>query len=171
MPRHQVSSEWGGHGPNKRTVPMRVSASILIQRPIAEVFSFVSNPGYLPSWVAGVTTADGLLQLDQGVGETLVLQCIPSLGLAASTWEVTSYEPPRMLALRCLDDRRAIETRWTLEGSRLGATRVSVEADLTAVGFFPPASVHLKDLGTRQLEVDLELLRSHLEAEARGDTC
>jgi uncharacterized protein YndB with AHSA1/START domain len=149
---------------------MRVTASILIQRPITEVFSFVSTPGYLPAWVAGVAAVDGPTPPEQGVGETLVVQGISGLGLVWSTWEVTSYEPPRTLALRCLDDRRAIEARWTLEGCCSGATRISVEADLTAVSFFPPATVDLKELGTRQLQADLEILRRHLEVDALEDT-
>jgi uncharacterized protein YndB with AHSA1/START domain len=149
---------------------MRVSATILIQRPISEVFSFVSTPCLLASWIAGVAAAEGPMPPEQGIGELLVVKASPSLGLALSTWEVTSYDPPRSLALRCLDDTGAIEARWTLEGCPSGATRIWVEADLAAVSFFPPASGHLKELGTRQLEADLEILRSHMESEVPGDT-
>jgi hypothetical protein len=149
---------------------LRVSASILIQRSITEVFAFMSTPSYLPAWVEGVAAVDGPASPDQEIGETLAVRGSSSLGLVWSTWEVTNYEPPRTLALRCLDDRHAIEARWTLEGCRAGATRISVEADITAVGFFPLASVQLKELGTRQLQADLDVLRRHLEADALSDS-
>lgn len=149
---------------------MRLTASILIQRSIAEVFAFVSNPAVLSSWVAGVAAADGPTPPEHGIGETFVVQGSASPRPASSTWEVTSYEPPRSLALRCLDDTRASEARWTLEGCHSGATHVRIDADLTAIGFFPPASVHLKALGTRQLEADLQHLRSQLEDDTAGGT-
>lgn len=145
---------------------MRVYASIVIQRPIAAVFSFLSTPGYLPRWVAGVASADGPTPPEQGIGQTLVVQATTRLDAAGSTWEVTTYEPPRTLALRSLDDTRAVEARWTLETGPSGATRVWVEADLAAVSFFPPEPMQLNELGTRQLEADLEVLRTRLEDDA-----
>jgi len=143
---------------------MRIQASILIRRRINAVFSFLSTPVCLPSWVAGVTIADGLQVEEQGVGATFVLQRAGCTG--RSTWEVTAYEPPRALALRGLDEVAGAEVRWTLEGVPSGATRVWVEADLAVVSFFQPVPRQLEQMGTRQLEVDLEVLRSRLEADA-----
>jgi uncharacterized protein YndB with AHSA1/START domain len=146
---------------------MRVYANIVIHRPIAAVFSFLCTPSYLRCWVAGVASADGPTPLEQGIGQTFSVQATARPDAARSTWEVTTYEPPRMLALRSLDDARAVEVRWTLESGPPGATRVSVEADLTAVSFFPPEPIHLNELGARQLEADLEVLRTRLEADTQ----
>jgi uncharacterized protein YndB with AHSA1/START domain len=143
---------------------MRVHASILIQRPIASVFAYLSTPNHLPGWVAGVATADGPPPDQQEVGATLALQRAISAGHVRSIWEVTAYEPPRTLALRGLDNGAA-EVRWTLETVPSGATRIWVDADLTTVGFFQPAPTHLEALGTRQVQADLEVLRRRLEAE------
>ena len=70
---------------------MRVHASILVQRPIAAVFAFLSTPAQLPSWVAGVGSADGPTSDQQEVGRTLVVQDTTRLDLAPSLWEVTAY--------------------------------------------------------------------------------
>ena len=54
--------------------------------------------------------------------------------------------------------------RWTLEGVPSGSTRVWVEADLEAASFFQPAAMDVAELGTRQLQADLQVLKRHLEA-------
>ena len=144
---------------------MRVHASILIQRPIAAVFAYLITPDQLPGWVAGVATADGPPPDQQEVGATLALHRTAPPGRTRSTWEVTAYEPPRTLALRGLDNGAGVEVRWTLEAVPSGATRIWVDADLTAVGFFQPAPTHLETVGARQVQDDLELLRRRLEAE------
>jgi uncharacterized protein YndB with AHSA1/START domain len=145
---------------------MRVHASILIQRPIAAVFAYLSRPDRLPSWVAGVAAADGPTPDRQGVGATLVVERTAPVGLARLTWEVTAYEPPRTLALRGLDDGAGVEVCWTLEGVPSGATRVWVEADVQAVGFFRPEPGRLDELGARELQDNLEVLRRRLEDDA-----
>jgi uncharacterized protein YndB with AHSA1/START domain len=101
-------------------------SSILIKRLITTVFEYVSTPGCLASWVAGVTIADGLPPELQGVAESVIVQRYACSGSRRSTWEVTAYEPPRALALQ------------------------------------------FEQGGRRQLELDLEVLRRRLEADAPG---
>jgi uncharacterized protein YndB with AHSA1/START domain len=144
---------------------MRLYTSIIIQRPITEVFAYLTTPDRLPCWVAGVAGADGPLPDQQGVGATLVIERTASVGSARSTWEVTAYEPPRTLALRGLDDGAGVEVFWTLEGLPSDATRVRVEADVQAVGFFRPEPRHLAELGARPVQDSLEVLRRRLEAD------
>jgi uncharacterized protein YndB with AHSA1/START domain len=144
---------------------MRVHASILIQRPIAAVFAYLCQPDRLSCWVARVAAADGPSLDRQGVGATLVVERTAQVGRARSTWEVTAYEPPRTLALRGLDDGAGVEVFWTLEGLPSDATRVRVEADVQAVGFFRPEPRHLAELGARPVQDSLEVLRRRLEAD------
>ena len=143
---------------------MRVHASILVQRPITAVFAYLSSPDHLPGWVARLARADGPPRDELEVGATLILQRAAALGHARSTWEVIAYEPSRSLALRGLDGSAGVEVRWTLEGVPSGSTRVWVEADLEAASFFQPAATDVAELGTRQLQADLQVLKRHLEA-------
>ena len=143
---------------------MRVHTSILVQRPIAAVFAYLSAPDQLPQWLAGVAAADGPPSDGQEVGVTFALQRRTPFDQARSTWEVTAYEPPRSLALRRLEQATSgAEVCWTLEGLPSGATRIRVEADLTAASFFQPAATELAELGTRQVQRDLQVLKRHLE--------
>jgi uncharacterized protein YndB with AHSA1/START domain len=149
---------------------MRVHASVLIQRPIAVVFAYLSTPDQLPGWVAGLVRADGPPRDELEVGATLIMQRVAAPGHARSTWEVIAYEPPRSLALRGLDGSAGVELHWTLEGVPSGSTRVWVEADLDAVSFFQPASTDLAEIGVRQVQNDLEALRRRLEG-GKGGNC
>ena len=146
---------------------MRVHASVLVQRPIEVVFEYLSTPEQLPEWLAGVAAVHGPLPDQQEVGSILVLDRRRPLGHTRSTWEVTAYEPPRSLALRGLDDAAARpEVRWTLEGVPPGATRVGVEADLDAASFFQPTATDLAELGMRQVQDNLQVLKQRVEAGA-----
>ena len=122
------------------------------------------HPDHLPGWVAGLARADGPPRDELEVRATLILQRAAALGHARSTCEVIAYEPSRSLALRGLDGSAGVEVRWTLEGVPSGSTHVWVEADLEAASFFQPAATDVAELGTRQLQADLQVLKRHLEA-------
>ncbi len=155
----------------ERNLPMRVHASVLIHRPITAVFTYLSTPDRLPCWVAGLATAAGPPLDRQGVGARLLVGGTTGPESVRSAWDVTAYEPPRSLALRGRDTGEPVEVRWTLEGRAGGDTRVCLEADLVAVGFFRPPPAQLEALGVRQLQADLEVLRQRLEQDgAQGPT-
>jgi hypothetical protein len=143
----------------------RLHAGILVQQPIAAVFAYLCRPDRLSSWVTGVLSAEGASPERQGVGATLVVERAGSVGDVRSIWEVTAYEPPRSLALRGLDDSAQVEVFWILESASSGATRVSVETDISTVGFFGSEPGCVEESGTRQLHADLEVLRRHLQGD------
>jgi uncharacterized protein YndB with AHSA1/START domain len=145
---------------------MRVHASVLVQRPIDVVFEYLSTPEQLPRWLAHVVSAHGPLPHDNQVGATLGFEYSAPVGRARSTWEVTAYEPPRSLALRRLDQGGCgAEVHWTLERLPSGATCVWLETDLTTSALFQPSSTNLTDIGSREVQHDLEILSQRLEAE------
>jgi uncharacterized protein YndB with AHSA1/START domain len=149
---------------------MRIHASILVRRPIAAVFAYLSTAEHLPAWLDGVAGAEGPALDEQDVGATLTLQRAACWDQPSrSRWEVIAYEPPRSLALRGLDHATTgAEVHWTLEGLPSGATRVRVDADLDTTSFFQPASADLAEFGTRQVQTELQALRRHLEAADGG---
>jgi uncharacterized protein YndB with AHSA1/START domain len=143
---------------------MRIQTSMLVHRPIAVVFDYLSSPRHLAGWLTGVVRADGPLADEQEVGALLELEHSAERGHAQSTWEVTAYEPPRNLALRGLNDGASpVEVRWTLQGMQPDSTRVRVEADIATMGFFQLPPLDLEALGLRRIQHDLDLLRQRLE--------
>tara|TARA_B100001123_G_scaffold442647_1_gene586751 strand:+ start:815 stop:1255 length:441 start_codon:yes stop_codon:yes gene_type:complete len=78
---------------------MNLSASIVIERPIEEVFSFISRIENMPRWVTGVAAA----RLDSPEMTTgASFRVSYSQGFRADTvvMEVITFEPPRIFETR-----------------------------------------------------------------------
>lgn len=73
--------------------------SIVIQRPIEEVFAFVSDGATAPRWRPGVLDVEHVA--GKGVGETW-RQGVKGPGgrRVAADYEITEWDPPRSLAFR-----------------------------------------------------------------------
>lgn len=79
---------------------MRIEASVIIDRPIGEVFAYATNPNCWPEWVSGVVKVAG------GPGERLEVgstfeQVDTFLGRSRrESWECVEHEPPCVLCCR-----------------------------------------------------------------------
>ena len=83
---------------------MRVSTSVIIERPIREVFSFVATPSLRAHWIAGVSTVEKTSGRPLDVGSAFE-QTERALGrLRRSSWEVIEYEPPHVWSCRRLTE-------------------------------------------------------------------
>ena len=75
-----------------------------IERPVAEVFGYVSDPGKLATWqtntVSAVQEGDGPLRLGSRLRE---VHRAPGGKELASVVEVSEYEPDRTFALRVVE--------------------------------------------------------------------
>lgn len=98
---------------------MRDEHTILIDRPIAEVFAFVSNPANLSLWLVGVHGTEKVSPGPLGLG-TIFRQEIGA--------EVIAYEPPHTFAWRNLAGRTSATMRFTCE-TESTRTRLSVAHD------------------------------------------
>lgn len=78
---------------------MKLSASITIPRPKAEVFAFVSDVNNMPKWVTGVTSAR-LLSGEMGRGARFVCEYLPSWRSDRIELEVVSFDPPNAFCTR-----------------------------------------------------------------------
>jgi uncharacterized protein YndB with AHSA1/START domain len=90
---------------------LRSEASIIIDRPIGEVFTYATNPNCWPEWVSGVETVvrDSGAQLD--VGATFgQVDMFPGHS-RTEAWECIEYEPPRVLTCRRITGSRPCTVR------------------------------------------------------------
>ncbi len=79
---------------------MHVENSITIERPIGEVFEYVSTPENDPTWVSASLRHERTSPGPMRVGTTTE-EDVRFLGRTATyTWEVTEYEPPTVVAYR-----------------------------------------------------------------------
>lgn len=85
---------------------MEIGASVLIDRPIREVFDYAVNPKHWSAWIPSVSTDEWISSGPLEVG-ALLLQSAPYPAAAEGiSWEVTQFEPPRVLACHRIPEPR-----------------------------------------------------------------
>ncbi|HEX9038527.1 MAG TPA: SRPBCC family protein [Ktedonobacterales bacterium] len=139
--------------------------SIVINRPVEEVFAFVGNPENYPKWFSGsrevkITSAGPI-----GVGTTF-RTVISLLGRRIEgDIEFTEYEPNRSFTEKTTSGPFPVESRVTFERVE-GGTRITDTQLAEPGGFFKLAEPLLARLIKRQIEADLANLKDLLEAHA-----
>jgi carbon monoxide dehydrogenase subunit G len=140
---------------------MQMEHTVVIQRPPAEVFAYLTDVSKLPEWQTSASEAsvDGEMKLGAHVREVRSL-----LGRRAeSMLEVSEFEPDRKFSLRVVSGPLPFEVRHTLTEDN-GSTRLdwAGEADTSK---FPRFAVRMVAGAVEaQFKADLERLKSLLEA-------
>jgi uncharacterized protein YndB with AHSA1/START domain len=138
-----------------------IQRSILIDRPVEEVFAFTHEPANDALWQTTLveSSADGPLKVGTSVRETRRF-----LGKRVQmTRKVTAYSPPRGLAFETVTGPVPMAGEYTLEAVN-GATRLTATGELDAHGFYKLAEPVIKRMATRELEASLGNLKDLLEA-------
>ncbi len=143
---------------------MRVEESVEINRPVEEVFAYVSDPQTLPEWSGIVLEvrkeAQGTLR--EGDRYTSVAKF---LGRRFETpLEVTTHDPPRRHSDRSTGGPFPQEYTFILEETAEGRTRLTQLAEGEPGGFFRLVGPLLEMAGRRQFRADLGNLKDLLEA-------
>ena len=139
--------------------------SIEINRPLEEVFAFVSNPENIPKWSSmgsevKITSAGPI-----GVGTTY-RSVVTILGrrLEAEV-EFIEYEPNRSFAQKSKSRPFPVENRVTFERVD-GGTQVNFTSVTEPGGFFKLAEPLLVRMVKRQFEADFANLKDLMESHA-----
>ena len=142
---------------------MRITDSIIIDRPIEEVFAYAGDPSNDPVWSTAFLdtriTSDGplakgstLIQEMRFLGKRIEIDC-----------EVTEYEPGRRVAYNmAVGHNKGAHVR-TFESVE-GGTEFTLLTEGDAGGLFKVAEPVLNKVGTRQLGADLHALKAMLES-------
>ncbi|MFQ5553733.1 MAG: SRPBCC family protein [Acidimicrobiia bacterium] len=145
----------------------KASATVTIERPIGEVFSYVTDVEKMPGWMSGVRAAR-LVSKEMGRGARYVLDYIQGWRPSELEIEVTEFEPPRSFASRIFRGPFAYEGRIELREVET-ATEVTntIEAGpdslSTRVVTWLLGPLLLRSF-TRRLVVELEDLRRAIAA-------
>ena len=108
--------------------------SVIIERPVEEVFAFVENPENDPIWRPGVIESGEISRGPKGVGTT-GREVYEMLGVRGeSTWEITEYEPDRKVSYRSTSGPVTYKGTWTYESVE-GGTRVTFAIDWEIAGW------------------------------------
>jgi carbon monoxide dehydrogenase subunit G len=141
----------------------KIERSIVIGRPIEEVWEFVHDPEKDALWQTTLTESEELTEGPMSVG-TRVREVRRFLGVRIETgWEVTEYEPTTKSAIRSTSGPIPFSGGYRLEPAG-GGTSFTVSGELDAHGVFKLAEPVFARMAGRELETNLAHLKDLLEA-------
>jgi uncharacterized protein YndB with AHSA1/START domain len=139
--------------------------NLVINRPIEEVFAFISDPENLPRWRAATLEVKRISSEPLGVGST-VRGRFTFLGRPfEGNLEIITHEPHRSYATRLTEGPFPLEAHYTLESAN-GSTRVTLVIQGEPGGFFKLAEPLVVSMAKRSYKADLHNLKEMLEAQA-----
>ena len=143
----------------------KVESSVVINRPIEEVFAYVVDPNNTAQWAGPVVeakqTSDGPVGL--GTTSTRVTQFLGRT--MEATYEITEFEPNRYYVDKMTSGPVPINGRISFDAAEDG-TKVTIAGEIEATGFFKLAEPILARMAKRQTATDVQTLKDLLEAQA-----
>lgn len=146
---------------------IRIEQSVVINRPIGEVFAFVSDPEKMSFWMSELVEAKQTSEGPVGVGTTASAVANPLGRRVESNQEVTAYELNRKFAIKSTSGPIASEDEFSF-GSVAGGTKVTRMTKAELGGFFRLAEPLSVRMLKRQFETNFANLKDLLEVRAEG---
>ena len=107
--------------------------SIDIERPVEDVFAYVSDPRNLPAWNSAVQAMRPTSPSTKGTGQTFSMQRQLPTGPATNQLEVIAREPPGEFAMRTTTGPTPFLYRYKFAGQN-GETVVQLDAQVELDG-------------------------------------
>ncbi len=143
----------------------RIEINLVINRPVEEVFAFVSNSENLPRWRSTSLEVKKTSEGPIGVGSTFRGRFTFLGRQFDGNVVVTAHEANRVFVSKIAEGPFPLETGYTLEPVENG-THVAFVVDGAPGGFFKFAEPLVVSLAKRSYESDLHNLKEMLEAQA-----
>jgi uncharacterized protein YndB with AHSA1/START domain len=140
-----------------------VEETVVVERPIEQVFAYVTDPARIPEWQSSALEAhlDGEGPMRAG---STVLEKRKFLGRRLeSTMEVLEYEPPHRFRIKASSGPVPFDVTNTFSTAE-GGTRISAVVEGEPGGFFRLAEPLVARAVARELRNNLETLKDVLEA-------
>ena len=142
---------------------MKIEHSIVIDRPLAEVFEYLTNIENHVKWRAGLVEAEKTSDGPIGVGST-GREVATFLGKRMeTTFELTEFKPNSVMAFKSTSGPMPLQGRQTFEEVS-GGTKVNFKIEGESGGLFKLAGPMLKGMASRQIETDFANLKDLLES-------
>jgi len=146
---------------------IREELSVVIERPVEEVFAFATDPENDPLWQSTSLETERTSGGPVGVGTTF-RNTSKFLGRRIETaYEVTEMEPPRRQCVKIVSGPIPGSGCYLFEPAE-GGTRFTQTFDAEVGGFFRLAEPLVARAIRRQTEADMATLKDVLEAGGAG---
>ena len=144
---------------------MRIEQSVVINRPVEEVFALLADFEKLPLWDAAVVEAMKTSEGPMGVGAT-IREVVRMLGRRVEmTGEVTEYEPNRKITFRTTSGPLPGKVTEAFEAAGGGA-RVTFATEIELGGVFKLAEPIVARMFKAQVKGSAASLKDFLETRA-----
>ncbi len=146
---------------------IREELSVVIERPVEEVFAFATDPENDPLWQSATLETEQTSEGPLGVGATFrntskfLGRCIES------AYEVTEMEPPRRQCIKIVSGPIPGSGCYLFEPAE-GGTRFTQTFVVEVGGFFRLAEPLVARAIRRQFDADMATLKDVLEAGGTG---
>jgi Polyketide cyclase / dehydrase and lipid transport len=141
---------------------INVSDSVIIARPVPEVFAFVADHQNLPAWTVGVKDARRLTEGPSATGSRYRVAGRLLGRLIESSYAVTGFEPGRGFEGTMTSPVLGFCERYCFDPAGDG-TRVSMSATAEPRGLFRPLAPVMAAGIRRQVKADHRRLKTVLE--------
>jgi uncharacterized membrane protein len=142
-----------------------VMSSIVINRPIADVSSYASDPDNAPLWYANIKSVEWKTPRPAQLGSRIDFVAHFLGRRLAYTYEIVEFVPGRRLTMRTSGKPFAMETTYTWKDEG-GATRMTLRNRGTPTGFSAWVAPLMGFFVARANRKDLAALKRRLESGA-----
>jgi carbon monoxide dehydrogenase subunit G len=140
-----------------------MTQSVTVNRPVAEVWDFISNFENTTRWSRGVLEARQTSHGPLGVGSTLQTVVKAFGRRRTADYLVTEYQPNHAFAFKVTSGPMSSRARYSLEPAGAG-TRLTASGEAEAAGLYKLLAPILVHIVKRHSEDDLANLKRILEA-------
>ncbi|MFC1932297.1 SRPBCC family protein [Chloroflexota bacterium] len=141
----------------------KLEVSVIIKRPVEEVFSFVNDPTNETLWSSGLVESSQISDGPIGVG-TKMREVNRILGKRIeNTYEITEYEPNRRYSCKSISGPFPWQGSFTFESVE-GGTKVTMSSGFEVGSFFKLAEPLVIRMAKRQFQADFNNLKDLMEA-------
>ncbi|RVW08012.1 hypothetical protein EGT67_18990 [Prescottella agglutinans] len=143
---------------------LRTDESIVINRPLPEVFQYMTDPAHAMEWGTNVTDYKMLSGAPDEVGALASIDVRVAGAKVHATEEVTAFERNKKIGLKSKDSRVEYERELDFDSGGDGATRVSFHMGAEPnTGLFKFADAVALKLYSRDIRSNLENAKTILE--------
>ncbi|MDQ3627839.1 MAG: SRPBCC family protein [Actinomycetota bacterium] len=146
-----------------------IEHSVVIRRPLEDVWTYVTDPANNPVWQGPVTEVRSGTGVPVAVGSEIA-EVMHFLGRRIEvTWAVTEYEPMQRSAVRTISGPVPMHGSYRFERVD-GGTRFTLGAEMQAHGLFKLAEPVFARMVDREGASSCEVLKELLESETTTGT-
>jgi uncharacterized membrane protein len=144
---------------------INVEKSIIIQRPVEEVFNYVSNLTHSAEWQNGLTEVRQITEQPLGVGTRYALvRTFMGRKMEANN-EITEFTLGVKVAFKTISGPIPLEASYQFEPAEMG-TKLTSKIEMQPKGFVSLAEPLISASLQRDVEASLNVLKNMLESQA-----